>query len=624
MKILLANRLDPRRWGWLGVALVNGGLTVLLFAVGALQWLELKAIDWRFRLRGPEPPPEEIVLVGVDQHSFDELQQRWPWPRSWHALVIDRLRAAGAAVIVLDFLLSEPSEAPEDQALVEALARAGNVVLPREITPEQQHVACLPRVAQAAAGEGYVNFHPDQDGIVRQQPLLFVVVEGDTEQVFLPLGVEVACLYRNLPAEIDLSQPGAVRLGSLTVPLDRSGNLRINFVGGSGSFPLYSYADVLAGRVTPETFARKIVFIGLTDPTYHDYYRTPFRRSAKPFAVPAGAEVSPSVSTSSIEIHANLARTILQECFLRQPPKGFTYGLVLLLAFLLAFAWGRMENLWAERLSFLAALALVGLGGQLAFRHGWLLDLMPLWGVTLLTYGGHLSLSLVVERLRRQQVTEMFGKYLPRPVADWLVKHPESLRLGGERQEITILFADIRGFTTLAEARDPEEVVDLLNDYFNAVGRVIQQYEGLIYKFVGDEVMAVFGAPVPMPDHALRAVQTALEMQRAHGELLARWSAEGREGAPIGIGINTGEMVVGNIGCELQVDYTVIGDAVNLGSRLCGIAKEGQILISEATYQLVRNHVRVNKLAPVRVKGRMKPVQIYEVLGLQPGEHDVS
>ncbi|HIE53384.1 MAG TPA: adenylate/guanylate cyclase domain-containing protein [Armatimonadetes bacterium] len=613
MKILLANRLDPRRWGWLGVALVNGGLTVLLFAVGALQWLELKAIDWRFRLRGPEPPPEEIVLVGVDQHSFDELQQRWPWPRSWHALVIDRLRAAGAAVIVLDFLLSEPSEAPEDQALVEALARAGNVVLPREITPEQQHVACLPRVAQAAAGEGYVNFHPDQDGIVRQQPLLFVVVEGDTEQVFLPLGVEVACLYRNLPAEIDLSQPGAVRLGSLTVPLDRSGNLRINFVGGSGSFPLYSYADVLAGRVTPETFARKIVFIGLTDPTYHDYYRTPFRRSAKPFAVPAGAEVSPSVSTSSIEIHANLARTILQECFLRQPPKGFTYGLVLLLAFLLAFAWGRMENLWAERLSFLAALALVGLGGQLAFRHGWLLDLMPLWGVTLLTYGGHLSLSLVVERLRRQQVTEMFGKYLPRPVADWLVKHPESLRLGGERQEITILFADIRGFTTLAEARDPEEVVDLLNDYFNAVGRVIQQYEGLIYKFVGDEVMVLFNTPRPQEDHVLRAVQVGLDMQAAVAQLRQRWQKQGRPDLHIGVGITRGPVVVGNVGFEDHLDYTAIGDPVNLAARLCGSAEPDQVLVDEQVYEVIRQRVVAKDLGTIPIKGKTEAVRVYAV-----------
>ena len=231
--------------------------------------------------------------------------------------------------------------------------------------------------------------------------------------------------------------------------------------------------------------------------------------------------------------------------------------------------------------------------------------------------------TAIFESLEKRHIRTAFRRFVGPAVMERMLNMPARDFFQVERLPLTVLFSDMRGFTTIAERTAPEVIVEILNQHLTAMTEVVLAHEGTLDKFVGDEVMAVFGAPVPMPDHALRAVQTALEMQRAHGELLARWSAEGREGAPIGIGINTGEMVVGNIGCELQVDYTVIGDAVNLGSRLCGIAKEGQILISEATYQLVRDHVRVNKLSPVRVKGRMQPVQIYEVLGLQHGEHDV-
>jgi len=231
--------------------------------------------------------------------------------------------------------------------------------------------------------------------------------------------------------------------------------------------------------------------------------------------------------------------------------------------------------------------------------------------------------TAIFESLEKRRIRTAFRRFVGPAVMERMLNMPARDFFKVERLPLTVLFSDMRGFTTIAERTAPEVIVETLNQHLSAMTEVVLAHEGTLDKFVGDEVMAVFGAPVPMPDHALRAVKTALEMQRVHGELLVRWAEEGREGAPIGIGINTGEMVVGNIGCELQVDYTVIGDAVNLGSRLCGIAKEGQILISEATYQLVRDHVQVNKLPPVKVKGRMQPVQVYEVLGLQHGAGDV-
>jgi adenylate cyclase len=228
--------------------------------------------------------------------------------------------------------------------------------------------------------------------------------------------------------------------------------------------------------------------------------------------------------------------------------------------------------------------------------------------------------TAIFESLEQRRIRTAFRRFVGPAVMERMLNMSAHDFFKVDRLPLTVLFSDMRGFTTIAERTAPEVIVQTLNQHLAAMTEVVLAHEGTLDKFVGDEVMAVFGAPVPMSDHALRAVQTALEMQRVHGELLDRWAAEGREGAPIGIGINTGEMVVGNIGCELQVDYTVIGDAVNLGSRLCGIAKEGQVLISEATFQLARDHVRVNKLSPVRVKGRMESVQIYEVLGLQRGE----
>lgn len=189
--------------------------------------------------------------------------------------------------------------------------------------------------------------------------------------------------------------------------------------------------------------------------------------------------------------------------------------------------------------------------------------------------------------------------------------------LKGERSQITVLFSDMRGFTSVAERAEAENLVTVLNEHFEAMTAIIMKHEGTLDKFVGDEVMALFGAPLPLEDHALRAVRTALEMQRAHKELMARWEAAGQEAVPIGIGINSGEMIVGEIGSSKFTDYTVIGDNVNLGARLCGVAKGHQILISEATYQLVRHAVQVNKLASIQVKGRVQPVQTYEVVGLK-------
>ncbi|MGQ9626172.1 MAG: adenylate/guanylate cyclase domain-containing protein [Anaerolineae bacterium] len=217
------------------------------------------------------------------------------------------------------------------------------------------------------------------------------------------------------------------------------------------------------------------------------------------------------------------------------------------------------------------------------------------------------------------KIRSTFGRYVSPQVVEMMLAQAEEDFLKSRRAMLTVLFSDMRGFTGISERTSPESLIEMLNEHLKAMTEIILTQGGTLDKFVGDEVMALFGAPLAMEDHALRAVRTALEMQRAHQKLMAHWQKEGLEAAPIGIGINTGEMLVGNIGCEKRMDYTVIGDNVNLASRLCGLARGGQILISEATYRLVRQAVAVNQLRPVRVKGKEEPVQIYEVLSLRGG-----
>lgn len=223
--------------------------------------------------------------------------------------------------------------------------------------------------------------------------------------------------------------------------------------------------------------------------------------------------------------------------------------------------------------------------------------------------------TAIFESLEKQRIRSTFSRYVSPKVVDLMLKTDQDF-LKVDRALLTVLFSDIRGFTSITERTTPDILMSFLNEHLAAMTEVIDRYEGTVDKFVGDEVVALFGAPMPMEDHARRAVCTALEMQQAHQKLMAGWVKAGYEAVPIGIGINTGEMIVGNIGCQRQMDYTAIGDNMNLASRICGVARGGQVLISQATYQLIRQDVAVQELAPVRVKGKAQPVQLYQVVAL--------
>jgi adenylate cyclase len=224
--------------------------------------------------------------------------------------------------------------------------------------------------------------------------------------------------------------------------------------------------------------------------------------------------------------------------------------------------------------------------------------------------------TAIFESLEKRKLRSAFERSVGPQVMEAILASGKEF-LKGERSQVTVLFSDMRGFTSVAERTEAESLVTVLNEHLEAMTSIVMKHEGTLDKFVGDEVMALFGAPLPLKDHALRAVRTALEMQHAHKELMAHWEAAGQEAVPIGIGINSGDMIVGQIGSSKFTDYTVIGDNVNVGARLCGVAQGHQILISEPTYELVHHAVVVNELVPIQVKGRVQPVQTYEVIGLK-------
>jgi adenylate cyclase len=294
--------------------------------------------------------------------------------------------------------------------------------------------------------------------------------------------------------------------------------------------------------------------------------------------------------------------------------------LVLLFTFALGYALPRL-GAKAGAAVFVGLFAGYGVTVQYLFvSHGIWMNLVYPSASLILGYTSQTAYRFFTEERRARDIRKMFSSYVSKRIVDELIRDPATAKLGGARKEITVLFSDIRGFTTFSEKHQPEEVVSMLNEYLDAMTRIIFEYDGTLDKFIGDAIMAFWGAPVGQPDHAERAVRCALSMTQKLGELQAKWTREGKAVLDTGVGINTGEMVVGNMGAEgKKMDYTAIGDHVNLGARLEGLTRQynSHIIVSEFTYEKVRDIVAANPLGEVTVKGREKPVVIYDLVGLK-------
>ena len=620
---------------------LGGGLLVTLlvcavFLLHGFEVPELLTYDWRFALRGERAPLEDILIVTIDEESERQLQQRMPWKRSLHAELINSLMQYQPKLIIYDVIFQTETEAPEDTTFSNALYDAydgeqgmGRVVLAQYISPQRLE-SPLPLFADNAGGLGLINLYPDRDNIVRSVPVATQTIQENARQYHLSLSLESAALYRGGVNKIDFPDADTTVLsrtqGESTQEILQvrapSGKMYINYIGGRYAYPMLPFWKIIQGEFEPQDIRGKVIFIGDTSLTSHDYFLTPFRRPSRAFVQQlqkdtlAGGELT-NVSTFGIEIHAQAFQTILENSYIRKVSTEWS----LLLIFGIGLISGML--LFQDRKSRMSLLLLIVLSvvvwGMCQYlfsaRDLWI-ELAPLQAVLFMNFIFGLAFQRAVALYNRNKVKGAFQQYVSGAVVEEMLKHPEKLHLGGERKFLSVLFSDIRGFTSISEGLESQDLVEFLNEYLTEMTEIVLKYHGTLDKYMGDAIMAIYGAPIEQPDHAARACDSALEMMKRLKELQAIWHERGKPAIDIGIGINSGLMTVGNMGSEKRFDYTVMGDNVNLGSRLEGTNKQygTNIIISEFSHRELKGDFLTRELDLVRVKGKLEPVKIYELI----------
>jgi adenylate cyclase len=567
--------------------IVAAGVVVTLVVLGRLDDVERWSLDQLFELRGPRQPTAPIVIVTIDESSMSELDLQWPFPRTLHAQLLQRLDAGKPLAIGLDLIFDSPSSRSpaDDEALGEAVAVAGNVVLGAAASVDVQAFykretlnAPIPVIRRGAAAVAAINLVSDADTHVRRAPLN-VRVGDDSVPPF-----DVA-LYRLVQ-----------KAGLPAAPLPAGDHVLINFRGGPRTFPWVPYYRVINGEVPPESFRGKIVLIGPTSEVLHDVFPTAFARGG---------------DMPGVEIHANMLDTYLRGNPLREVPRWIST----LVAVLVAIAGSALVvRLQAVRALVAAVLLWIVLAaGQYAAFVVW--DTwargMAISLALVLGYG-----ATVIERyVREQREKRRLARFFSPDVLEHVVRDRDAT-LSSSRRLVTIFFSDIRGFTSISEKLQPEQVAEMLKEYLSEMTEVVFRHGGTVDKYIGDCVMALYNVPFADPDHAVNAIRTALEFQERTLAVSRTWEA--RVGVTIrnGVGINTGEAVVGTLGSRQRLEYTAIGDAVNLAARLESITKDygASIIISEFTYEYVKGRFLTRELGAVTVKGKTQPVRIYAVL----------
>jgi adenylate cyclase len=605
--------------------LLSGGLglavAVLLTAAYRLTFFstaQIQSTDFLFESH-TEEPARVTVIVGIDQRSYRALlPQHGPlvnWPRTLYARAIDRLREAGARVVAFDIFFDTPK--PEDPQVATAITRAGNVVTPVEAQgPRNFHpspgvaqefdvfVRPTARIRTAGAAEGFVNVTTDRDTVVRSLPLRLLA--GGEEVPALALTVVAKFIRRptviDAPSGDDFLVYGAGR----AIPVVGTGSMLINFLGPpssperTGSFRIIPFVDVLNGAFDRELVRDKIVLIGLTI------------RGVDEFATPTTA----NTRMWGVEVQSSAVETILGQRYLVPVSPLATIALIAglaLLAALLVSAWRPVP----ATIGMLGLLGLYLMSAGILFDYGTVLNLIYPPAAIILGFATTMIYRVVFEQAEQRTIRGVMARYLSPSVSHWVLRDPDRLNLGGETRAMTVLFCDLRGFTTLAHKLNPQALVALLNEYMTAMTDVVFAHDGVLDKYIGDAIMAFWNAPMSQPDHARRACEASLAMVHKLQAMQADWERRKVPALDLGIGINTGPMVVGNMGSRSRLAYTVLGDAVNVASRLEGLSKEygTRIVIGEATRAAAGEVFEYRFLDVVAVKGRSEPLVVYEVLG---------
>ncbi|HUI87703.1 MAG TPA: adenylate/guanylate cyclase domain-containing protein [Anaerolineales bacterium] len=569
-----------------------------------LRSLDLGARDILMRLRGVRPTSGDIVIVAIDDASFQWTKYEWPWPRAYLAQIVDAVNKGGARVVGMDIFLTEAGrDAGGDAALAEALSQSPASVSDMEVLHPQPDMVSLSLpidpIRSALKAMGITTIVQDKDAVTRS----IQAYDTYNGQTYYNWALQVASQYLKVPPPSNAA-PGRLTFDGQQIPLENS-LLLVNYNGPAGTYPTYSAYQVVLGDVlqeNPNAFKDKIVLIGATTITLHDVYATPF---------------SAQQPTPGVEVVANAVDTILGGNYLQETPPWVALLMIMLMA-VLAGLISRIQR---------PSLAIVILAGGMILYAVITYAVFIAKGLYIPTVSPQLMLFLgvvlptleqsVSQELEKRRVRNLFSRFISPEMVDQLIETQDINSLN-KRANLSILFSDIRGFTTLSEKLSPEQVVSVLNPYLEAMTKVIEKYGGTVDKYEGDAIVAFFGEPVVHEDHALRAVRTAVDMRKALVELHQLWATQGRPfRIEIGIGINSGDVFVGLLGSAQRINYTVIGDNANLASRLQDLTKTYQwpILISESTYEQVKDEFEAELVDSVMVKGRSEAVKVYKLVG---------
>ncbi|MDD5284297.1 MAG: adenylate/guanylate cyclase domain-containing protein [Desulfuromonadaceae bacterium] len=600
-----------------------------------LQKLDFRMKDTRFTIRGEVKPDKNVVVVAIDHKSIKEIG-RWPWSREVTGKLIETMATHyGTKVTALDIVFSEPQNEAADKALAASVKKSGNVVMGYFFRGEMNEIPAaslsqlesaklklvkiadgvqsipipefpsidlnIPLLGAAALDFGFFNAIHDIDGLYRRS-ILLLLYNGE---IYPSLPLKALQHFIGSDIMLDVKQWGVdtMQIGSMRIPSREDGTMALNFYGKTGTFYTASAADVIAKRLPIEKLKGKIAFVGATEIGIYDLRPTPF-----------------DSTLPGVEIHATMASNALEKRFLlydsvtQMMEIACIFVFPTLLGIFLAFAPGTFAGL-GIMVVFTTAF---GFFNYYMFASVFrdMTIIYPFVGIALTYLSGEAWRNLVVERKGRH-LKKAFSSYVSPDLVRQIEKDPDKLVLGGEQRELSILFSDIRGFTTVSESLTPPELVKLLNEYLSPMTRIVLEERGTLDKFIGDAVMALFNAPLDVPDHATHACAAGVRMMEKLKLLNTGFAERGMNTLDIGVGINTGPAVVGNMGADIRFDYTAIGDSVNLASRLEGLNKYygSHILVSEDTRKQVNDsRFTFREVDRVKVKGKHLPIVMYELM----------
>lgn len=626
----MRQKLTKKIWQWRGIliAIANATFIVtLLRLTGLLQFIEFTALDQFFLLRPQEPVDSRIVIVEISETDIEK-QQQWPISDAVLANLLEKIKQQKPRAIGLDIYRNLRVN-PGHEDLIKIFSSTPNLIgIEKVFKNEDNSPIKPPLILKKKLQVGGNDLPRDDDGKVRRGLLYLYLENGD----FLEsLSLKLALLYlksEGITEEYAKSNPDYLQLGKGIFPrfagndgsyvraIDGSYQIILNYRGNIEKFPHISLTEVLENRISPDFMRGKVVLIGSSAGSLKDLFYTPYTSK---FSLPyISKKFATLEKMPGVVIHANLISQILSTALDNRPLiKSWSEPW----EYIWIFVWSIIGATLSWRLRHSNQLVTVGIicmgiiligGCFLLFLFGWWIPLVP----PFLTLGGSAIFITQYVAGSAANMQKTFGRYLEEEVVNSLLENPAGLKLGGERRKVTILVSDLRGFSAISEEFSPEDVVKILNLYLESMTDIIHHYKGTINDFMGDGILVMFGAPISREDDSQRAIACAMAMQLAMKQVNQKNQEINLPILEMGIGINTGEVVAGNIGSQKRAEYTVIGSHVNLAARIESYTVGGQILISEHTYQDANIDLRIDSELQVEAKGIKYPINLYEVGGI--------